>query len=60
MRVLDINGDLQEADALGIAVDKARDSNAYPILLHFYGSRKECEFVDCVEGTYAMRLIMCI
>lgn len=55
MRVLDVDEDLHGTidsifSALGNAVDKARDSNAYPILLSFYGRRKECECVDCVEG----------
>ena len=50
MRVLDVDGDLHGTDALGNAVDEARDLNAYPILLNFYGRWKECECVDSVEG----------
>ena len=37
MRVLDVDGDDHETDALVNAVGKARDANVYPILLNFYG-----------------------
>lgn len=50
MRVIDVYDDLHGTDALGNAVDKASDSNAYPILLNFCGRRKECEYVECAEG----------
>ena len=51
MRVLDVDGDVHETDALVNAVGKARDANAYPILLNFYGKWKESSWcVDYVEG----------
>ena len=53
MRVVDVDPDIHGTDALGGAVEKAKDANASPILLNFYGKHKEsgCSWcVDCAEG----------
>ena len=52
MRVIDVDPDVQGADALGNAVANAKNAKDCPILLSFYGkwndSRSQCE--DSVEG----------
>ena len=60
MRELQLDPDVHGVDALDNAVKMARDENAYPILLSFYGKSNESgcsQRVDCAEGKGILHVI---